>query len=431
MWLLACASPDLTFDGVASVRWDGGDGLVATWPAATGDDVAYELSVETLDGEPVDAFTLPDLTGIVQGLDDGEYRVRVEATDASGATAGGDVSLVQLVGENRLVYRGELGLEGAMDVWGEGDLVALAGGTHATTDVLLADISDPTAPATVATLEGWGQVRDVDVADGILYASSDCNCATTDAAYEAWDKVGARVVDVSDPASPALLAEIGPPTDSVHNLFYADGLLYLTSNFESAVVIYDVSDPAAPVRLSEWTPPDGSPHDQTVVGDTMWVAYTRGFARVDVSDPAAPVTLETWDPAGFHNIWPAGDDRHVLTTREVIGGPLEVWDLESGEEVAEVGMEASSCVHNVYVRDTTAYVAWYTDGVWVFDISDPTSPVARGWYDTWDGDGPPEGSDKPAIVGAWGVWPFGEHVVVGDTARGLLVLDWFPDVVTR
>ena len=52
--------------------------------------------------------------------------------------------------------------------------------------------------------------------------------------------------------------------------------------------------------------------------------------------------------------------------------------------------------------------------------------------DTLIPDGPivtpdgPDGDVLPPISGAWGVWAYGEHILVGDTNRGLIVLDYIP-----
>ena len=53
-----------------------------------------------------------------------------------------------------------------------------------------------------------------------------------------------------------------------------------------------------------------------------------------------------------------------------------------------------------------------------------------GQYDTYDGPlmmpEDPNGQAMPPISGAWGVWAYGDHILVGDTVRGLIVLDYIP-----
>lgn len=327
-----------------------------------------------------------------------------------------------------LTLAGEVALPGAMDVWGEGDIAVIAGGIHPDIDVLVADISDPSHPTTLATISGLGQVRDVELHDGIVAAASDCNCQAGTPDFDRWDHIGIRLYDLTDPASPQLRAEIGAPTESVHNLTVADGYLYATSMLENVVVIFDIHDPASPVEVGRWVPPDGSPHDQTIVGDTLYVAHVTGFSAVDVSDRSHPTTTQTIPVArldgGFtslHNVWPLPNTNYVATSQEQIGGKLRLWNMEAGALVSEYPSEEElNCVHNAYVFNDRLYTAWYLDGVRVFDIADPTAPMLLGTYDTFPEDVKP--GDKPDIRGAWGLWADHGVVVVGDTQRGMIVL---------
>jgi hypothetical protein len=347
----------------------------------------------------------------------------------------------------RLEERGTLPLRGAMDVWGEGDVAVLAGGLNPDADVLVADIADPDAPRALSTIDGLGQVRDVHLEDDLLYVASDCNCRPGTPEMLAWDHVGVRIYDLSDPSRPQLLSTLGPPTESVHNLHVADGLLYATSFLEGpggSIVIFDVSDPSAPFERGRWSPPAGVVHDQTAVGDRLYVAHMDGFSVVDVSDPGAPRTVQSvslMPLAGpgarpsLHNVWPLRDPRYVATSEERIGGPMTIWDLDRAAPVARVPeADDPNCVHNVQVVGDRVYAAWYLDGVRVFDVADPAAPALLGEVDTLPGPAPeppeappnggegPDPSTMPIIRGAWGTWVDAGRVVVGDTDRGLVVL---------
>ncbi len=306
--------------------------------------------------------------------------------------------------------------------------MVLAGGIHRTVDILIADISDPTHPTQLATIEGIGEVRDVDLKGGLLVAASDCGCQRGSAEHAAWDGIGLRLYDLADPSAPVLLSEIGAPTDSVHNLFLEGDRLYASSMLENAIVIFDVSDPRNPTELGRWTPPEGSVHDQTVVGDMMYVAHVNGFSLVDVSDGANPTSILTVPVArldgtftSLHSLWPLPDGIHVATAQEQIGGKMRIWDVErAAQTVALPEGDEPNCVHNVYVFGDKLYAAWYLDGVRVYDISAPATPTLLTTYDT--SARAPEPKTVPDIRGAWGLWVDNGRVVVGDTERGLVVL---------
>ena len=115
---------------------------------------------------------------------------------------------------------------------------------------------------------------------------------------------------------------------------------------------------------------------------------------------------------------------------------MTLWDISDPENIQQLYSLATGddrCVHNVYFRENTIFAAWYVDGVFVFELGDDGLPVERGHIDTYDGpislaEGP-NGEIMPPITGAWGVWPYGDHVLVGDTMRGLVVLDYIPHLV--
>lgn len=86
----------------------------------------------------------------------------------------------------------------------------------------------------------------------------------------------------------------------------------------------------------------------------------------------------------------------------------------------------NSYVHNGRIRGNYLYVAYYTAGLRVFDISDRFNPVEVGKFETFrdpDGDGQFEKPFRTAFDGAWNVYvdlPSG-NVLVSDTDEGLFI----------
>ncbi|MCP4810238.1 MAG: hypothetical protein GY913_24070 [Proteobacteria bacterium] len=469
--LLACAEPpthivtetvvlradsghvaaELAFAGIESVTWADGQ-LVADWSLASGEEpIRYEVVVSqgasSEGGELLRLAT--DEPGLeIPSLADGEYRFRVEAIDAVGDRTDGGVELTQLFGDNRVVWRSEVGLEGAADVWGEGDHVVLAG-RNSDASFLVVDISVPTAPVLTHTEIDGGFVKDIKIGDGLMFTNGECGCRADSPEWEAYDRIGVRIWDFTDPWDVELLGTIGGdehPAHSVHNVSYGDGIVYVTDNLSDGVGIYDVSDPTAAVHLGDWLPPIGGVHDQVVIDGLLYVAFWSGFAVLDVTDPADPIEVHLVlrdDPAALHNIWPSSDGRYVFTTDEMPGGHVRVYDLQTDgtPQVAMFQADPAHVVHNVHVRDEFLFVSSYLDGIHVLDVTDATDPVLVGWYDSFDEDAPddhvhdtaePVGEHEhpePIYDGAWGIWPYGDVLAVGDMRRGLILLEHVPDVV--
>lgn len=77
-------------------------------------------------------------------------------------------------------------------------------------------------------------------------------------------------------------------------------------------------------------------------------------------------------------------------------------------------------IHNPFVIGRTAYVSWYSDGVRVLDIADPTTPREIGFFvppDRTDGRGPQGGKSL-----VWGVYAQDDLIFISDINTGLYIL---------
>lgn len=449
----AHAPPDSRFDGIRFATWQPGDRFELRWDPPAGRTV--QVRARAPDGTLLKSWSTTQSSLTVHLPDAGTMWFDAALPDGTGA----DIRLQQWSGENRLVALGNYDFRGGMDVAGEGTVAVLAGGTNDTVDAAILDVSNPAHPSLLGTITGVPEIRDVHLEDGILYSASDCVCMPGDARWEAWSGVGVRIHDLSDPTRPVELATIGGDDASVHNLYVEDGLLYLVSLFEPRVAIYDITEPASPVLVGTWSPGFlGALHDVVARGRTAWVVGPFGMVQLDVTDPGAPVVqmlqtsddLDRRDPSdtggappphgpdeaptdiGFHNLWPSEDGQFFFTSREVVGGRLEIWDamdLSHIEPIAAWPADEPNSIHNVHVWGDYAFAAWYHDGLRVLDVSDPWEPTLIGNIETNNRTMAP--IDRPDIRGAWGIWPYGKHVLGGDTDTGLWVAEFHPIVVGR
>jgi hypothetical protein len=109
--------------------------------------------------------------------------------------------------------------------------------------------------------------------------------------------------------------------------------------------------------------------------------YLRFF---DISDPANPVQISSFATANVSN--------------------------------EDVALDGTWTVHNPEWHGTKVYVSWYSDGIRVLDLRDPTSPEEVAF---WVGAGAP--ADAPP-VNIWSVVPHQGLLVASDRNYGLYIL---------
>ena len=311
--------------------------------------------------------------------------------------------------------KGTVPFSGTGDIWAEGPIIYVAG--RASGSVYVVDASDPDLPVQIHEITGLVYPQDVKVQDGILYATNEAQIIGQTPVVGCW------IFDVSDPTNALYLGQVDSPgLEACHNAYVDGDHLYLASDVTGQVHIVDVSNPAAPVDVARIPPQSGSIHDMVTIDGVCYAAFlSGGFAVADVSVPSVPgaTTYHDYPNSLTHNIWPTEDGRYVLTTDENTGGHVKIWDIRdlgNIQEVATYSANPVNTVHNVHVRGRYAYVAAYKDGLHIVDISDPTSPVLAGSFDTYSG------ADGPGFNGAWGVYPFHPPwVYVSDISSGLFV----------
>ncbi|MCU4926288.1 hypothetical protein OB905_09875 [Halobacteria archaeon AArc-dxtr1] len=173
------------------------------------------------------------------------------------------------------------------------------------------------------------------------------------------------------------------------------------------IATVDVVDPASPTVLTERTDLLGDWNedgtftdilDVKVDGDRLAVpgpanqqgsSVFHGFVLYDVSDPADPEPVgepyETEYP--IHNCF-LRDERLYVVANDEEGNPLVIFDV-SGDEIEEIGRWSLLDVdpdwadvhwllrylHDVYVHDDLAVLAYWNAGTILLDVSDPTEPA--------------------------------------------------------
>ena len=316
------------------------------------------------------------------------------------------------------------------DIWGYTDelgneyaLVGLMDGTS------IVDVTDPGNPVELVYIPGMNSVwRDIKVYDDYAYVTTEAS-------------EGLLIIDMSPlPGSTTLPTTyyFGPGGDqwqSAHNLWQADGYVYIfgANRDNGGVIILDVAtDPMNPIEVGSFEP--WYCHDGFVRNDTGYFSHVNDghFSIVDLSDkanvglPDVIGTLATTDNF-THNCWPSDDGTVLYTTDEVADGVIGSYDISDPANpflLDEVQSNPGNNIipHNAMVLNNYLVTSYYTDGVVVHDISDPSNMVEVGYYDT-----SPNYSGG-TFNGCWGVYPYftSGNIIAADIEEGLYILGLAP-----
>lgn len=236
---------------------------------------------------------------------------------------------------------------------------------------------------------------------------------------------------------------------SAHTCFIEGDRLYLVNNKRfwtgspyADVDILSLADPEKPRYLQTINLPQNiqntGGHAMFARNDTLFVSGGFGGMFVyDARNPLLPRLLNRFaDQSGNiynHTSWTTSNGKLLVMEEEVPNGrPLQLFDLtnfQSPQLVSSFNSHPLATPHNPFIIDDRYVVSsWYHDGVQVYDITNPATPVRMGYYDTYpDNDssmvvGSEQGYD--GYHGCWGVYPFlpSRNIIASDITYGLFVL---------
>jgi hypothetical protein len=198
--------------------------------------------------------------------------------------------------------------------------------------VTLLDLGDPAHPVPIGRFmpnELAPGVHNVWVDGATLYVVVDGGAPTS----------GLYVVDIANPADPAILSHYYAGTSFLHDVLVRDGLAFL-SHWNAGLVILDVGNGvaggsrSAPVEVSR-IPLDGQTHN-------AWYWPAGGYVFVGEEDFLAPGIMHVVDVSNLHA------PREVATFRVAGDTPHNFWlDEDAG----------------------VLYTAWYERGIRALDVS--------------------------------------------------------------
>ncbi len=318
--------------------------------------------------------------------------------------------------------------ENSSDIWGFVDANGIEYAIIGTaTNTRIYSLENPASPIERAVVPGASSIwRDIKSWKNHIYVTTDQG---TD---------GLVIIDMTDAPEtitydywkPSLTVEGNTsPLERCHNIYIDEkGYAYLAGcNIANrGVIMLDVdTDPNAPIYLgaADLT----YSHDAYTRGDTLYASEINigEFSIYDISDPSDPMYLGGAETSmNFtHNAWLSDDGNTLFTTDERANGYVDSYDisdlgnikrLDIYQPIATAGENVIP--HNTHFLDNYLITSWYTDGIVITDVTDPSNIIKVGAFDTWDG-------ANGGFNGCWGAYPFlSSGLILGsDIQTGLYV----------
>lgn len=206
----------------------------------------------------------------------------------------------------------------------------------------------------------------------------------------------------------------------------------------AAMAVFDISNPTSPVLLRKIE--DDYPgifayaHDMYVRNDTVYASagYDGLFIfKLDASNHFQSLgSLTNYFNQGYNHSSALSEDGHTLIFCEELpnGQPVrsvDVSDLSNITILTPFESHPDATPHNPFIKGNYLFLAYYQDGLQVYDITNPSSPARVGYFDThWQNDSLGN-YPYPYDEGAWGayLWLPSGNVIVSDMQNGLYTLD--------
>ncbi len=316
------------------------------------------------------------------------------------------------------------------DVWGYADcagreyaILGSAGRIH------FIDVTTPALPLEIASFPGttnsvW---RDFKTYRDRAYACADQG------------QDGLMVFDMSRlPDTVILSYQSNADFNRSHNLWIdtLQGRLYMAgaNTRSNGVIIYDLTqNPDQPELIASIPLPGGYIHDIHVVDHIAYCSHGgNGLWVYDISDPNNLITLGNmtdYPERGYnHSSWLNEEGSYLIMADETHGTSLKTVDVRNFEDISVVSLFKSallqpdftgSIVHNPFIRDQYVILAYYHDGVQIYDMTDPANVTRVAYYDTY-----PTNTNYTGFKGAWGAYPFlpSGNILGSDISNGLFIL---------
>ena len=343
--------------------------------------------------------------------------------------------------------------------------VAFIAHMHAPDGTTVVDVSDPSKPRKLATVEvppGMHSHK-VRAANGVMVVNREAQPADRPAPDF---QGGLGIFDVSNPQKPREITFWRCGGAGVHRFTFDGRYAYLSPEMEgyvgNIVMILDLADPGRPREVGRWWMPgqwvaggevptwqgrEHRCHHPIRLGNRLYVSYWHGgFVILDIEDMSRPRLISglDWSPPFAHPThtalpvpFPLRGRRVMIAADEDVAKlepapPSFLWLVDITDETRPVpfatfqvaGLDGSpqppftGCHQPCEdVRGTEIPVAWFAHGLRIVDIADPHAPREVAAFVPPVPEGAKRVSSNDVFVDARGL------MYLIDRGRGLHILE--------
>lgn len=355
----------------------------------------------------------------------------------------------------------------ANDIWGHvdlnnGDEYAIIGLDNG---VAVVNVTNPKEPVEVGTITGktdiWRDVKVYQYFDETLNLWRAYAYATLDGSTEY-----VTVIDLNHLPHSINLVQRNKAVTQAHNVYISNidhtlnialpgttpSLQLIGANtFSGAFQSYSLAEPENISLLTSKSAGSGYTHDgaSLLISDnrkatdcqsntetcSVFIDFNEKEMKLwnisDASNSKLLGTVEYNDVSKenmyVHSGWGSEDKQFIFVQDEFdeykggLNSTVRIFsisDLNNPEQVGQWTGPTKAIDHNGFVRGNRYYMSNYERGLTVLDISEPTTPVEIGFFDTFTP------SNSASFNGAWGTYPFlpSGNIIVSDINSGLYVL---------
>jgi choice-of-anchor B domain-containing protein len=208
----------------------------------------------------------------------------------------------------------------------------------------------------------------------------------------------------------------------------------------ASMAVFSLNNPEAPAFLRSINDDylsllsGNQVHDMFVRNDTIYASCGYDGLFIFKYDSVANQfqlinSLTSYPSQGYNHSSALADNGTLVFMDEVPSGlPVKLLDVNDVQNLTVTTTFSSNPIvtpHNPFVIGNICYIAYYMDGLQIYDVSDPYNPIRTAYFDTHNQESLGGPYSSLAYQGAWGAYPFfsSGNIAVSDMQNGLFVLN--------